>query len=158
MNNLVKLICVLSALTIAACTTKSKESDAAALYAESMKIHDQVMPHRDELLTLRQKLTLRLDSLKSDSVANGTLIREMRNGVENLEKADREMMDWMHNVKDVPGAEHASVHNQGDHEMPAEAASSQDILQVQQEQKEAIEKVRKDMEESMETAKQLLAK
>lgn len=151
------LITLILAGLLLSCNRKDRHSEAAMLYKESMAIHDQVMPRMDELFALSKKLDQRLDTLLYDSVANATAIAKTRLAVEQLTRADKAMMDWMHNIKDIPGSEPTSGHHHGSHQATTtENLAEEDILKIQHHQKEEIKKIRKDMDESMENAKHLL--
>jgi hypothetical protein len=146
------------ALTVllAACSPAADQREAAQkLYKESMDIHDAVMPRMDEMFTLRQKLTLKLDSLKTDSLKNAVQIESIRKVIADLAAADKGMMDWMHNIQDVPGEKGAHDHHASENHNTAGTAI-EDVLKIQQHQKEAVEKVKKAMEESIVAGKQLL--
>jgi hypothetical protein len=143
------------ALMVTACEPKKDlQQEATEIYAESMKIHDEIMPRMDELFTLRQKLTLKLDSIKGDSVVNAARIDQIRKATSRLAAAEKDMMDWMHNIKDVSDdGEHA---HHGNHHQSTPGIAPEEMVKVQHEQKEAIEKNRTDIEESIANAKELL--
>jgi len=141
-------------LLATSCSNKDTVGDAHTLYNESMKIHDEIMPRMDELFTLRQRLTLKLDSLKGDSVVNASSIEQLRKAISELAAADKDMMDWMHNVKDVDGDDGHAHH--GSHGQSTPAVGPEEMVKVQQEQKEAIEKNRTDIEVSIAKARELL--
>lgn len=144
---------------LVACNHKqeNKNQEALAVYDEAMKVHDAVMPRMDEIYSLKKKLESRKDSLQADSAANATTLTEIATCLENLEKADKGMRNWMHNVQVVPGTtnEHHHAEHQQEESTPA---SEEEILKVQQDQKAAIEQVKKDMESSIDEAKVLLQK
>lgn len=136
------------------CCGRDNTSESSKLYAESMKIHDELMPKMDESFALSKKLNQRLDSLNVDSTSNATLINETRLAIDRLKNADEHMMDWMHNIKDLPGSEGEHAHH-GSHEDSAPVTEEQQI-EIQKAQKAAIEQVRKDMEESIDAARSIL--
>lgn len=141
---------------LTACRTDDKiQQQAQVLYKESMDIHDAVMPRMDELFTLRQKLTLKLDSLKIDSVTHAGEIEQIRKAIADLAAADKGMMDWMHNIQDVPGEETNHAHHGSENET-AEHPAWDEVLKLQQQQKEAVEKVKKAIETSLAAGKKLL--
>ena len=139
--------------------TETKEVTALTVYQEAMKIHDEVMPRMDEMYKLEGKLKTLRDSLLTDSVANAQKISVVREKLSALETANKDMMDWMHNVKDVPGAtapaghEH---HSSGHSDSSASKEITEELLKIQQDQKKRIEEVRVAMEKSIEEAKKLL--
>ncbi len=139
--------------------TEANETSALIVYQEAMKIHDEVMPRMDEMYKLAGKLKTLKDSLLTDSVANAKKISVVREKLSALETANKDMMDWMHNVKDVPGAtaptghEH---HSSGHSDASASKETPEELLKIQQNQKQRIEEVRVAMEKSIEEAKKLL--
>lgn len=157
MKNSFVLIIIFTVLT--ACSKKENtNADALTIYKESMKIHDEIMPRMDEIFTLQQNIALQLDSLKKDSVGNASLIQKRRTAIHNLTLAEKVMMDWMHNIQDVPGNEDSNVHaHHNSHEQPS-SSTPEEILNIQKAQKESIEIVKRDMEESIAKAKELLNK
>lgn len=160
MTNFKKLYVLLATVPmVIACEPKKKDlqKEAAEIYAESMKIHDAVMPRMDELFTLRGKLTLKLDSLKEDRVVNEAGIDEIRKSIAALAAADEGMMNWMHNVQDIPGAEGSHSHH-GEDKSAVESLPIDEVIKNQQAQKDAIENIKRDMEESIARAKELLIK
>lgn len=140
--------------------TETNEVTALTVYQEAMKIHDEVMPHMDEMYQLQGKLKKLNDSLRADSVANASKIAIVREKLSALEAANKDMMNWMHDVQDVPGAtvaEGGHEHHSADHaEASASKGSSDEQLHIQQEQKKRIEEVRVAMEKSIEEAKKVL--
>jgi hypothetical protein len=151
MNSKKILLHFLVAICAIACSEKKDQAETAAeIYAESMKIHDEVMPRMDEMFTLRQKLASRLDSPKGERQKNESLIQAAQHAIDDLKAADEAMMDWMHHVKDVaPGDGHSHHGGHAETSVPAGA-------DIQKDQKKMIEQVRKDMEESIANAKRLL--
>ena len=138
--------------------TETNEVTALTVYQEAMKIHDEVMPRMDEMYQLQGKLKKMNDSLRTDSVANASKIAIVREKLSALETANKDMMDWMHNVKDVPGAAAPAGHenhSSGHSDSSALKESPEELLKTQQDQKKRIEEVRVAMEKSIEEAKKL---
>jgi hypothetical protein len=72
------------------------------LEKEVFAVHDEIMPKMDKLLDLKEAVSQ--DIVKTDSLLNikadAALQKHKEEGLaisENLEDADRNMMDWMHN-------------------------------------------------------------
>lgn len=140
-------ILFLMLVILAACTDQKLEQ-AQNLYQEAMEIHDAVMPRMDEMYKLRQKLTLKLDSISIDTVANTTRIAEYKKVLSDLTAAEKSMMDWMHNIQDVPGSSGTGMQTK---EVPIE-----EVIKIQQAQKIAVEHVRKKIVESIAEARFVL--
>lgn len=156
MKNLIVIFSLV--VVLAACDRKKENTDVTALtvYQEAMKIHDELMPRMDEMYNLERKLKTLRDSLGADSLNNSGKIAGINEKLSALEAANKDMMDWMHHVQDVPGAapagqEHHAGHKSGNKENP------EDMLKVQQEQKRRIEEVKAAMEKSIEEASRILA-
>ena len=138
-------------------TTESPANlmEAQEIYSEAMEIHDEVMPRMGELMQLQQAVESKVDSLNQlDSVAYADTVQYMQHIIDNLRYADRGMMQWMRNVKKVPGLEESETAYQD--EMKMEAVDTTNIVQVQLSQKTAIEQVKQQIESSIEEAKAVL--
>ncbi len=156
MNRLLTVIALI--IFLVGCQTASNKetpanlSEAQEIYAEAMEVHDEVMPRMGELMQLRRAIENKVDSLNQiDSAAYADTVQYMQFVVRNLQYADQGMMQWMRNVKKVPGLEEAQTAYQGEMEM--EEADTTNIVQVQRSQKTAIEQVKQQMESSIEEAK-----
>jgi len=135
--------------------TPANLTEAQEIYAEAIEVHDEVMPRMDELMQLRRALETQIDSLNQlDSTAYADTVQYMQYVVRNLQYADQGMMQWMRNVKKVPGLE--EVESAYQNEMELETVDTTNIVQVQKSQKTAIEQVKQQMESSIEEAKSLL--
>jgi hypothetical protein len=143
-----KKILFLAIVTFAACSNNKQLEQAQNLYQEAMEIHDAVMPRMDEMYKLRQELTLKLDSISTDTVANIGRIAEYKKVLSDLAVAEKGMMDWMHNIQDVPGSSGAGVQTK---EIPID-----EVIKIQQAQKNAVEQARKKMEASIAEGKNLI--
>ncbi|MEM6845558.1 MAG: hypothetical protein AAF632_25315 [Bacteroidota bacterium] len=133
----------------------SATTEAQEIYIEAMEIHDEVMPRMGEIMQLRRAIEARIDSLQQlDSAAYADTVQYMQFVVRNLQYADQAMMQWMRNVKKVPGMEEAQTSYQD--EMSMETIDTTNIVQIQRSQKTAIEQVKQQMESSIEQAQSLL--
>lgn len=157
-----KLIILLVTAILIACGGKKETPDQNALtiYQEAMKIHDEIMPRMDEMYKLEEKLKARRDSLLVDSSANAPKLAIVNETLFALEAANKDMMDWMHNIKDVPGASATSGH---EHHHSDEAETNQpnetnpeEAINIQKDQKHRIDEMKVAMEKSIEDANQLL--
>lgn len=144
------------------CQTSSSNEDDANLtqaqeiYSDAMDIHDEVMPRMGELMQLRRAVETQIDSLNQlDSVAYADTVQYMQHIVDNLRYADRGMMQWMRNVKKVPGLEEEGQSEFQD-KISIEEADTTNVVQVQKSQKTVIEQVKQQIESSIEEAKAVL--
>lgn len=129
------------------------------MYNETMKIHDEVMPRMDELYTLELKLKSLQDSLSRDTIGNTTItLHQVNQRLSLIDKASKDMMDWMHSIEDVPDENQKVEHSHhGAKETNSQAPETPDaILQIQREQKVRIEMIKKKMLESIESTKAFL--
>jgi len=84
----------LTLLFFAACKT---EPDANAVKKEVLNIHDKLMMDGEKVVKNR----IKLDSiLKSGKIKSAEDSLKMANLINQLNKADERMMDWMHFFKD----------------------------------------------------------
>ncbi|MEM8967016.1 MAG: hypothetical protein AAGE93_11410 [Bacteroidota bacterium] len=123
-------------------------TQAQEIYDEAIVVHDEVMPRMDEMMRLRRTVQQQMDSLQQvDSVAYADTLQQMQTIVQNLKEADDAMMQWMRNTVGVPTQEELQS---------PDPVDTTNIIQVQQQQKAAIEQVKQQMESSIEEAKALL--
>ena len=140
--------------------TTTQEADgeptqAQQLYAEAMAVHDEVMPRMEEIMQLRQKLQLRVESLRQEDLTLfADSLQKIETAVQHLQEADRAMMQWMHNVKQVPGMDDAQTEYQD--EIETQPVDTADVLQTQQAQKAAIMAVKEQMEASIKEAQRMI--
>jgi len=106
------MICLLSCNTKTEESNKTESHDAHAMKSgsmddrtkELMAIHDSLMLSMDELMNLRKQMTVEIK--KTDSLItlkpSASLTDRKENALQiktQLEKADEEMMNWMHQYK-----------------------------------------------------------
>lgn len=124
-------------LLLIACSEKKNP-----LKEEVMSIHDSIMPHMGEIMSLQDTLTQELtqtDQLLLKNPADTTLMnrrKQLQELIANLKEADEAMMHWMHQYK-------------------ADTLSQLDEQQAElylQNQKQSIERVRDHMQQSIEKA------
>lgn len=84
----------------------NKDADKVLeLESEVMRIHDDVMPQMDDIMTLKSKLSkkiMRMDSLQNEGIAGNNLAQERIKATEinqKLNESDKLMMDWMHEYR-----------------------------------------------------------
>ena len=156
------LVILSAALFLISCqSSTTTEADptlerAQEIYAEAIAVHDEVMPRMDEIMQLRQKLQLRVTSMREQPEEDYTdSLQQMQTAIENLEQADEAMMQWMRSVQKVPGTDEATSDYQN--ELNAtELTDTVDLVQRQLAQKEAIEQVKQQMEQSIAEAEVLI--
>ncbi|MGB3848454.1 MAG: hypothetical protein WA958_00690 [Tunicatimonas sp.] len=150
------------ALIFSSCqTTTTTEADptlerAQEIYAEAIAVHDEVMPRMDEIMQLRQKLQLRVTSMQEQPEEDyADSLQQMQTAIENLQQADQAMMQWMRSVQKVPGLDEVSSDYQ-DELNATELTDTVGLIQRQLAQKEAIEEVKQQMEQSIAEAEVLI--
>ncbi|GAB3332815.1 hypothetical protein GCM10027429_12640 [Marivirga atlantica] len=86
-------ICVLVAILFFSCETDKKSVEE--LQADVIEVHDEVMPKMDDIMKLKAQLKL----IKADTaeVLPSDELILVNNLIDNLEKADKSMMNWMRN-------------------------------------------------------------
>jgi hypothetical protein len=86
-------ICVLLATLFFSCETDKKSVEE--LQADVIEVHDEVMPKMDDIMKLKAQLKL----IKADTaeVLPSDELILVNNLIDNLEKADKSMMNWMRN-------------------------------------------------------------
>ncbi len=82
-----------AALLIYACQGKQPQQET--LFREVIEVHDAVMPRMGELMQLQQTLIERIEKLQQDSTQNQDSIAHLTALKEDVQQADRSMMEWM---------------------------------------------------------------
>jgi Mg2+ and Co2+ transporter CorA len=118
--------------------TASGDNPNQALYDQVMDIHDEVMPHMDDLERLKRELKEEIAN-SPDMVAERKA--ELEQVISNLDSAGNAMMDWMHKFNPLPDS--------------ADQETSREYLETEMER---IKKVRDLMNESIEKAKGVATK
>jgi hypothetical protein len=117
-----------------ACASKNDQ-----LKEEVIAIHDEVMPHMRKLKSLQKELLQRADELASnDSVGQVELIEQLRNTATALDAAYEGMFVWMRQFEPEQGE-----------------LSDDEFSAYLQEQKALVEKVKLDINNSLEKAEKL---
>ena len=115
------------------------ESKNVQLKEEVIAIHDEVMPHMGKLKSLQKNLLERADQLAlEDSVAQNDVIEHLRNTSVELDAAYEGMFVWMRQFEPEQG------------EM-----TDDEFNAYLQEQKTLVEKVKLDINNSLEKAEAL---
>jgi len=87
---------------LSGCGKEGKQDKASELEAEVMTIHDEVMPQMDQIMTLKSKLSKKIqhmDSLQNEGISSNTIAEERMKAVDlnqKLNESDKLMMSWMH--------------------------------------------------------------
>mgnify|MGYP000238437739 CR=1 FL=1 len=79
-----KLVAV--CLLLVGCT-QAEEKMSEELQAKVLGLHDVLMPQTEQIISLKSKL---------DSLSTGADSTHVRKLISSLDKADKSMMDWMH--------------------------------------------------------------
>ena len=107
---------------------------------EVMVVHDEVMPRMGEIHKLGKELK---KVVKNNSVENDSILNEIKNTIKYLESADDGMMDWMHEYSRPSKLRKDKTH--------------EEILAYLDEEMKKVEKVKYDINTSIENAQKLLA-
>ena len=146
-------------------STTTTETDptlerAQTIYAEAIAVHDEVMPRMDEIMQLRQKLELRVESMQQQNEpAYADSLQQMQTAIQNLRDADEAMMQWMRSVQKVPGSDESGADLTSDYQDELNATVLTDtvgLIQRQEAQREDIEEVKRQIEQSITEAEQLI--
>jgi len=111
----------------------SKKKEVEKLQAETIEIHDEVMPKMDDIMKLKKSLKSKQDSVSSEESERIQAL------IVSLEKADEAMMNWMRN-----------------YDPKMEDMSEADKLEYLKNQKAAISDVSEQMKGSISKAKSYL--
>jgi len=92
-------------LLICGCGKDANKDKAVELEAEVMAIHDEVMPQMDDIMTLKSKLSKKIqsiDSLQNVGISGNTLAEQKIKAADlnqKLNESDKLMMAWMHEYR-----------------------------------------------------------
>jgi chemotaxis response regulator CheB len=92
-------------LSIFGCSKEAQKDKVSDLEAEVMTIHDEVMPQMDDIMTLKSKLSKKIqsmDSLQNEGISSNTLAEQRIKAVDlnqKLNESDKLMMNWMHEYR-----------------------------------------------------------
>jgi hypothetical protein len=92
-------------LLLCGCSTDANKDKAVELEAEVMAIHDEVMPQMDDIMTLKSKLSKKIqsiDSLQNVGISGNTLAEQKIKAADlnqKLNESDKLMMAWMHEYR-----------------------------------------------------------
>ena len=96
------LIILIAASLAFSCGKDAKQEKVTNLEGEVLTIHDEVMPKMDEIMSLKSKLTNKIqeiDSLQNVGVSSNSLAERRIKATElnqKLSDSDKAMMEWMH--------------------------------------------------------------
>lgn len=85
-----------------ACGKDKDQEKLTGLETEVLAIHDEVMPQQEDIMSLKSKLSKKIqgiDSLQNVGVSSNTMAEQRIKAVDlnqKLADADKLMMDWMH--------------------------------------------------------------
>lgn len=114
--------------------------EEVAKHDEVMVIHDEVMPRMGEIHKLGKQLK---KIVKNESVENDSILAEIKNTIKYLDEADEGMMDWMHGY-----SKPSKLRDKKSHE---------EIMEYLADEMKKVEKVKYDINTSIENAQKLIA-
>ncbi|HLF35674.1 MAG TPA: hypothetical protein VI583_15630 [Cyclobacteriaceae bacterium] len=142
------LIIVLLVTALISCKQADKFGEARKIYEESMEIHDLVMPKMGELMSLRQEL-----KTKKDSINDQEMKMQIDSLVLSLDLQHKNMMDWMKSIQPIPGDEHTGM------DQPSSGSPSFSPGEMEKIQSESLEKIKNlemDLNEGLKKAREFL--
>ena len=71
------------------------QSTTDRLDSEVMAVHDEVMPHMQDIHRYKDQIRIKIDSLSKVGVNEGDEVTTLNNLRQQLESADEAMMNWM---------------------------------------------------------------
>lgn len=104
MSKYIQLLFILSFVILTSCKDKLAEQQKSAydtLFAEVMKVHDDIMPETNNLYKLKKFAQENIDILPDTSI----YVKKLRDAQMNADKADDAMMQWMSDFA-VPEGSH----------------------------------------------------
>ena len=90
------LICL---VTLAGCQPSGDKKSIEQIQDQVMVVHDEIMPRTGELMDLKEKISLQIDSLSKITPASAVLKTRQEEGIainKTLSEAEIQMDDWMH--------------------------------------------------------------
>ena len=132
-----KNLTLLTAIILLAACGPSKKEELQTLKSEVMAIHDEVMPKMGELRRTRKDLLLQADSLMETNPERAAMLTTVADEIGN---ANEGMMQWMRAYE------------------PEFEGTDEEIKQYLEDQKVAIQKVKDDMNGSLQKGKGVLEK
>ena len=87
------------------CDSNGEKDKITGIESEVLTIHDEVMPQMDEIMTLKSKLSRKIqsmDSLQNEGISSITFAEERIKAVDlnqKLNESDKLMMQWMHEYR-----------------------------------------------------------
>jgi DNA-binding ferritin-like protein (Dps family) len=139
------LMTILIFLSIACNPQRQKEIIEAQtqrdrLYDEVMAVHDEVMPHMRDIRRYKEQIRDKIQSMAREGVTDQREIQVLNNLIDQLESADDAMMGWM---RAFGGRDIAQLDDEAS-------------IKYLEEQKQEIEKVKKEMETALSNAREAL--
>lgn len=135
MKRIIALFLLVFPLMLTSCESpKVKEEKMAK---EVMELHDEVMPKMQDMMRLKKDLKKSMLAMDSTSAE----IETVNKLIADLEGADKEMMDWMHNYN---GGQDLYTH--------------EEIMQYLKLEKAKMEKIKLETHTAIDAAKTYLSK
>jgi len=133
---------LLTATLLASCANPNAER-IEALKKETIAIHDTVMPRLGELVELGMQMKAKRSSLEADTAtSHDSVISVLNDRIVFAQRAHDGMMDWM--------AEYDPTHDK-EH-------NDEETIAYYEEQRMLIKQVKRDMENGIEDAKEIIGK
>jgi ABC-type nickel/cobalt efflux system permease component RcnA len=159
------ILCFSAMVFVQACSSKKDEktekvlAEARTAHNDAMKIHDEIMPQMKSLKEYTTQVSEKITELQA-SKDTTSQIKSLEALKASLEKCRKSMMDWMGNIREVPGEEgHEHNHEGHDHSHEANPnATPEEILAYQVEMKKNVELIKQDFEKALNEAKTMLEK
>ena len=151
------IILTIISMCLYACGTS--ESEFERLMAETMEIHDRDMKRMSELMTLKSKVKTAI------ATAQPSELMELKQVLDDLERADREMMQWMRNFAKVfpdgamshEGMDHSKMdHDEMSHSNHSDHSSTPSDLAKLKEERRKMDLMREQFNKSLDKAQSLL--
>lgn len=108
------------------------------LYDDIIKLHDEVMPKLNDVMSLKGQLKEKLD-IAIEEGQSETLISPLKKSIEDLEGADHAMMQWMRGFKPK-----------------SDSVSHDKVMEYYDDQYEIMKEVKSKMEVALKNAKTIL--
>lgn len=135
MKRFIALFMLVFPLVLTSCESpKAKEEKLAK---EVLQLHDEVMPKMQDMMRLKKELKKSVAELDSTNAE----VENVKKLIGDLDQADKDMMDWMHNYN---GAQDLYTHDE--------------IMQYLQAEKAKMEKIKQDTDNAINAANTYLSK
>ena len=147
------LITLLIFLGIASgCSHVDPYEKSREIYQQTIAIHDQVMPHIGELMSIKFSLKSKLETVKDPA-----LHMRMDSVIIDLGNTYDQMMEWMAGLQSVPGSATSGI-EQSEPAQQQKISNPKEMLRIQEESLKKIKKLKTEMEKNIQRGKDILQK